>query len=181
MTQRWIERRNNERKKKVDFFSVWSFKTQLILIEKFAKESHYRQQYYKSDFSGTWVQMFFWRPYLSKVLVSITVIKSFFFCKKDTQSSCVSTFFCMCILVCTCLYTYISVCGYLHMLTHVQLYAHTVTRGYHQVPSSFALCLLFIETDSFEKLILQDELVSKLQESSHPLPLHSHNYRQGPS
>lgn len=181
MTQRWIERRNNERKKKVDFFSVWSFKTQLILIEKFAKESHYRQQYYKSDFSGTWVQMFF----LEVLFEQGTCVNNshkiiFFLQKRYTIFMCVYIF-CMCILVCTCLYTYISVCGYLHMLTHVQLYAHTIARGYHQVPSSFALCLLFIETDSFEKLILQDELVSKLQESSHPLPLHSHNYRQGPS
>lgn len=107
--------------------------------------------------------------------------KAIFFAKKKyTVFMCVYIF-CMYILVCTCLYTYISVCGYLHMLTHVQLYAHTMARGYHQVPSWFALCLLFMETDSFEELILQDELVSKLQESSHPLPLHSHNYRQGPS
>lgn len=168
-------------RKKWIFFSIWSFKTQPILIEKFSKESHYRQQHCMSDFSGTWVQMFFWKPYLSKVLVAITVIKPFFFAKKKyTVFMCVYIF-CMYILVCTCLYTYISVCGYLHMLTHVQLYAHTMARGYHQVPSWFALCLLFMETDSFEELILQDELVSKLQESSHPLPLHSHNYRQGPS
>lgn len=130
-----MERRNNERIKVEFFFYTWGLKTQLILIEKFSKESHYRQQHYMSDCSGTWVRtMFVWRPYLRKVLVLITVITPFF--------SRVSTFFCMYILVCTCLYnTYL--CVYLHMLAHVQLCAHTIARVYHQVPSSFALCLIY--------------------------------------
>lgn len=131
MTQRLIERRNNERKKKVDFFSVWSFKTQLILIEKFAKESHYRQQHYKRDFSGTWVQMFFWRPYLSKVLVSITVIKSFFLQKKiHNLHVCLHFFVCafLCVPVCTHTYLCVGICICWHMYScmHIQSLEATI-------------------------------------------------------
>lgn len=129
MTQRWMERRNNERKNKSGKYFCLKLQDTTYLNR---GNSPRKVTTGNNTIWVTFLVPEFRSCFLEALFEQGTCVNNshntIFFAKKIHNLH-VCLHFCMYILVCTCLYTYISMCGYLHMLVHVQLCAHTIARG----------------------------------------------------